>query len=377
VLEQAGRRPAHPGALGQLIDLAFPFTLYEQGPLLAHGLPALSLTSGGERPPAAFPDQPSRLSALRLAQLGRASQQLLRWLDSGAELAPGTATYVYFGPRVLPGWAIELVLIAALAPFLLAAVDLFARCRRRHIPLAPALRSYRSRFGFWLWVAVLFQLFALFGFWPKAPAVPLPLDTAPATDWPVLALVGLGALAGLGWLVTRSRLVPRRPVSATDELAGTTAALLALAVVALLVVATNPFALIFLLPSLHAWLWLPHFRSRPLWPRAALLVGGFLGPLLLVGSLALRYDLGLDAPWYLGELAATGYVRLPALVIAVGWLASAGQMAALAAGRYAPYPNAEERPPRGPLRETVRRVVLTVRDTRKRASETERRALEG
>src|SRR6266540_5232392 len=31
VLEQAGRRPAHPGALGQLIDLAFPFTLYEQG----------------------------------------------------------------------------------------------------------------------------------------------------------------------------------------------------------------------------------------------------------------------------------------------------------------------------------------------------------
>jgi hypothetical protein len=46
VLEQAGRRPAHPGALGQLIDLAFPFTLYEQGPLLAHGLPALTITSG-------------------------------------------------------------------------------------------------------------------------------------------------------------------------------------------------------------------------------------------------------------------------------------------------------------------------------------------
>ncbi len=377
VLEQTGRRPAHPGALGQLIDLAFPFTLYEQGPLLAHGIPALTLTSGDERPPAAFSDQPSRLNAVRLNQLGRAAQQLLRWFDSGAELAPGTASYIYFGPRVLSGWAVELVLIAALVPFLLAAVDLFARCRRRHIPLTSALRSYRSRLGFWLWVAVLFELFALLGFWPKAPAVPLPLDASPATDWPVVALVGLAFLSGLGWLIVRARLVPRRPVSATEELAGTTAALLGLAVVALLVVATNPFALIFLLPSLHAWLWLPHFRGRPVWARAAVLAAGFLGPLLLLGSLALRYDLGLDAPWYLAELTATGYVKLPTLVIAVGWLASAGQIAALAAGRYAPYPTAQERPPRGPLRETVRRTVLTVQSARKRGSQTERRALEG
>ena len=376
VLEQAGRRPAHPGALGQLIDLAFPFTLFEQGPMLAHGLPTVTLTSGGERPPASFPDQPSRLNGVRLAQLGRAAEQLLRWLDSGAELAPGTATYIYFGPRILPGWAIELVLIAALVPFLIAAVDLFARCRRRHIPLAPALRSYRSRFGFWLWVAVLFELFALAGFWPNAPSVPLPVDVTPATDWPVLALIGLVILSGLGWLVARARLVRRRPVSATEELAGTTGALLSLAVIALLVVATNPFALVFLLPSLHAWLWLPNFRTRPPWARAALLAVGFLGPLLLLGSLGLRYDLGLDAPWYLAELTASGYVKLPALVIAVGWLASAGQVAVLTAGRYAPYPSASERPPRGPVREAVRQIVLTVRKARKREPESERKAQE-
>jgi peptidase M28-like protein len=376
VLEQAGRRPAHPGWLGQLIDLAFPFTLYAQGPLLAHGLPALTLTSGSERPPASFPDQPSRLNGVRLAQLGRAAQQILRWFDSGAELAPGTAAYVYFGPRVLPGWAIELVLIAALVPFMVATVDLFARCRRRHIKLAPALRSYRSRFGFWLWVAIVFELFALLGFWPAAPSVPLPLDAAPATDWPVFALIGLVILSVLGWLVTRARLVPRRAVSASEELAGTTAALLSLGVIALLVLATNPFALVFLLPSLHAWLWLPHYRGRPLWARAALLAAGFLGPLLLLGSFGLRYHLGLDAPWYLAELTAAGYVKLPAVVIAVGWLAAAGQVAALAAGRYAPYPSASERPPRGPLREAIRRVVLTVRNTRKHTPESERRALE-
>jgi Peptidase family M28 len=377
VLAQAGRRPAHPGALAQLVDLAFPFTLREQGPLLAHGLPALTLTSGGELPPAAFGDRPDRLDAIRLTQLGRASEQLLRWLDSGAELASGTTSYVYFGPRVLPGWAVALVLIAGIAPFLLAAVDLFARCRRRHVPLTPALRSYRSRAGFWLWTAGLFLLFALVGIWPDAPSVPLPPDVAPASDWPVVGLFAFGVLSGLGWLVARERLLPRRPTSATDELAGTTAALLALAVVALLVVATNPFALVFLLPSLHAWLWLPHVRARPLWSRLTVLAAGFLGPFLLLASFALRYDLGLDTPWYLAELAATGYVRLPAFLIAVGWLAAAGQMTALTLGRYAPYPSARERPPRGPLRETIRRIVLTVRAARRRASGREREALEG
>ena len=377
VLEQAGRRPEHPGALAQLVDLGFPFTLHEQGPLLAQGIPALTLTTGGERPPSAFADQPERLNRVRLAELGRAAQQLLRWLDAGAELAPGTARYVYFGPRVLPGWAIELVLLAALLPFLVSAVDLFARCRRRHIPLTPALRSYRSRVGFWLWAAILFWLFALIGIWPSAPAVPLPPGAAPANDWPVIGVLALIFLVGLGWLVARARLVPRGPVSATEQLAGATAALLALAVVSLLVVATNPFALIFLLPSLHAWLWLPHVRRRPIWTRLAVLGAGFLGPLLLLGSFAFRYGLGLDAPWYVAELTATGYVKLAAVAIAVAWLGAAGQMTALTVGRYAPYPSARERPPRGPLREAVRRTVLTVRAARQKAPGTEREAVEG
>jgi Peptidase family M28 len=377
VLEQAGRRPEHPGALAQLVDLGFPFTLHEQGPLLAQGIPALTLTTGSERPPNAFADQPERLNRVRLAELGRAAQQLLRWLDAGAELAPGTARYVYFGPRVLPGWAIELVLLAALLPFLVSAVDLFARCRRRHIPLTPALRGYRSRVGFWLWAAILFWLFALIGIWPSAPAVPLPPGAAPANDWPVIGVLALIFLVGLGWLVTRARLVPRGPVSATEQLAGATAALLALAVVSLLVVATNPFALIFLLPSLHAWLWLPHVRRRPIWTRLALLGAGFLGPLLLLGSFAFRYGLGLDAPWYVAELTATGYVKLAAVAIAVAWLGAAGQMTALTVGRYAPYPSARERPPRGPLREAVRRTVLTVRAARQKGPRTEREAVEG
>jgi hypothetical protein len=171
-------------------------------------------------------------------------------------------------------------------------------------------------------------------------------------------------------------LLPHRRVTVEEELAGSTAALLCLSALALLVVATNPFALIFLLPSLHLWLWLPNLRSSRAWARAALIAAGFVGPGLVLWSFGSRYGLGWDAPWYLVELRALDYVPFVTLVLVVPWLAGAGQLAALAAGRYAPYPDVGERPRLGPFRRVLRRVVLGVR-ARRRASESPRRALGG
>jgi hypothetical protein len=142
------------------------------------------------------------------------------------------------------------------------------------------------------------------------------------------------------------------------------------------VVALNPFSLVFLLPSLHAWLWLPNMQRASRWARSAVLAIGFLGPAVLVASFATRYDLGWDAPWYLLELRAVGYLPFAVVPVAVAWLAGAAQLTALAAGRYAPYPTAAERPPRGPIREIVRHLVLATR-ARRRATEEERKALEG
>jgi hypothetical protein len=152
VQEQAGAPPRHSSGFTQLLDLAFPFTLYEQGPVLERGVGALTLTTASDQHPSTFSDTPGRLNGGRLAQIGRSTQELLRALDQGAELVQGTSSYVYLGARVIRGWAIELVLIAALLPFLISTIDLFARCRRRRLPIAPALRSYRSRLAFWLWL---------------------------------------------------------------------------------------------------------------------------------------------------------------------------------------------------------------------------------
>lgn len=356
-IQRVGAQPRRTSAAGQLIDLAFPFSLYEQAPLIGRGIPAVTLTTAGPRPPRPETDTLDRLNDRRIGQAGRAAESILGSLDEGVALARDTSSYVYLGPRIVQGWAVKLVLISALLPFLLAAVDLFARCRRRRIPLAPALRSYRSRLAFWLWAGVLFAFFGLVGAWPEAESRPPPPDTQVAGDWPMLALGIFAVLAFFGWLVGRERLLPRRPVSSEEELAGQTTALLVLAVLALLTVATNAFALIFLLPSLHAWLWMPQLRYGPAWLRGAALAAGLTGPALLLGSFAFRFDLGFDAPWYVLELVAVGYVPRPSVAIALAWLAAAGQLTAIAAGRYAPYPSARERPPRGPIRLLIGRIL--------------------
>jgi len=80
-------------------------------------------------------------------------------------------------------------------------------------------------------------------------------------------------------------------------------------------------------------------RAANVWLRAGLYAAGFIGPLLLLGSLAIRFGLGLDAPWYLAELAAVGWIPPVAVLAAAAWLAAAAQVGALAFGRYAAYPS--------------------------------------
>lgn len=373
IREQTREEPEEPAALSQLVDLAFPFSLYEHAPFVARGVPAITLTTSGVRPPRAQTDTINRLRGERLGLLGRSAQSLIASLDAAPQVASGMQSYLALGSRFLRGWTIQFLFLMALLPFLATVVDLFARSRRRHVPLLPALRSLRSRFGVWLWAGLVFVLLSALGAFPTGAARPINPDAPVVGNWPYVAIVGLCVLSILGWLVARPRLARAVAVDGADELGGYLAALLGLGMIALVVAASNPFALLFILPSLHAWLWLPQIQDRLLPLRIALYAAGFAGPLLLFLSFASRYDLGVATLWYLPALISVGYVPLPLLLATLGWSAVAAQIGALALGRYAPYPAPGERSVRGPIRETIRRIVLASR-SRSRARDPEQDA---
>ena len=231
------------------------------------------MTTGGERPRPARGDTVEALAPARLGRLGRAAQDLLapprrlrrarardrvlRRTSASASSAAGRSSSCSSPPLV---------------PVLVATIDLFARCRRRHVALAPALRSLASRLVLWLWVGALFALLRVTGLLADGDA--RPLDPGPRRGdgrGRVVALVVLGLGCARGWLLTRPRLVPRGPGRPTRTgSAATSPAMLVLGLVALVVAATNPYSLLFVLPSLHAWLWLPHVprepRPRARWP---------------------------------------------------------------------------------------------------------------
>ncbi len=170
----------------------------------------------------------------------------------------------------------------------------------------------------------------------------------------------------------RARLArrPRTPRSAragraSDELAGHLAAMLVLCGIAVAVAVTNPYALLFVLPSLHAWLWVPHVRDRRAAGSRAGLCGRFRRPVAAAvrvrRSLRARPRRALVRRDALHRRLRAGALT-PLLVL---WGASPARSAPSLFGRYAPYPTEDDRPVRGVVRETVRLTVAGSRRLRR------------
>jgi Peptidase family M28 len=351
--EQAGVAPSLPGVATQLLDLGMPFAAGEQGRFLGHGIAAVTLGTEPEQSTSAASDP--ELRARRLGQLGRATEALVDSLDASAGGAFRTPDTIFFADRAGSGWAARLVLVLAVVPFALGLADLFVRARRRRLPLAPALRSQRARLGLALFGGALVWLGARLGALPTGASLPLPPYTDLVSFPPVGSLLLLAAAFGVGWLLVRTRLTPATAPPPTDRLAGLVVGLSVIGIVAVALALTKPYALVFVLPSLYAWLWLP------LEGRAAIRIGmfvlGLAGP--IVGLLLLGHQLDLspiDAALYGVGLVTVGYVPPGAALAALVWTAGAAQVGALAFGRYGPYAGGAEPPPPGPLRRAVRRV---------------------
>jgi hypothetical protein len=301
VMIEAGLRAGtvRPGV--QLARLAFPLAVGEQAPFNARGLGAVLLSASGERAPAA--DAP--VSAARLTAFGRAALRSVGALDGGGGL-PGSESYVLLERKVLPAWPVRLLAIALMLPVLLAAVDAFARVRRR-----------RERVGMWLrWVAVgvlPFLLAALLavglfrvGLIEAAPGAPV----AGAASAPnAAALASVVVLALLAWFGLRAPALRLAAVEGDPGRGGAaTAIVLVLCVVTLLVWIANPYASLLLIPALHLWLLAMAPETRLRRPAAlALWALGLLPPLLIAYACARQFGLDpLELAWMLELLVAGG-----------------------------------------------------------------------
>jgi len=355
VREQTGISPELPSVPTQLVDLGFPFAGGEQGRFLGHDLAAVTLTTR-EPGEAAVPagDPVGRLDTQRLGQLGRATEALVSSLDISVGGTLRTPDSLFLGDRAASGWAVRLTLVLAVVPFALGLVDLVVRARRRRLPFRPALRALRARLGVALIGGVLVWLGALLGVFPTgAPLPPSPLtDTLESP--PIGGVILLVCAFGVFWLVARSRLATSAAPTPSERLAGLAVALAAVGAVAFALAITKPYALVFVLPSLYAWLWLP--LERRLWQRAALFALGLTGP--VVALFVLGHELGVSivgAALYAVGLTTLGYFPLGSAVLFLVWAAAAAQVGALAFGRYGPYAGGAEPPPPGLLRRSVRR----------------------
>ncbi len=300
----------------QFAHLAFPFTPTEQGPFGARGEPAVLLSVSGERSPA--PDEP--VDPARITALGQAVLQTVDALDGGPSV-PAPSTYLTFDRKVIPDWAIRLLVLALMVPVLGATIDGVARARRRGHAVARWVVWVLCGALPFVSAVLLTRVLGLIGGVGPTPSGPVGAGAIPLQTRGVAILASLACVILLGValrpLVIRLAhagvpwTVPER--SSTGAAAGVLSVLCTLALVMWL---SNPFAAALLVPALHLWMWavVPELRARRM-VLAALVVGGLAAPALVLAYWVV--SLGLTpagAAWNLVLMIAGGQVGLLAAV---------------------------------------------------------------
>ena len=300
---------------GQFLHLAFPLAASEQRPFADSGEPAVLISTSGSRVPAVD----ENTSQYQVAGFGRAVLQSVSALEAGPSV-PAPSSYLRWSGKLIPAWAVRLLVLALMIPVLIATVDGLARARRRG-----------HRVARWtLWVLAWCVPFALAVLAVLALRLTGAIDIAPPgpVDGSVLTLggratailIGLGLLIVLGmvgvWWAGRRMWSGKAGAESGDEAApgadngrarrrhqvvddaaspGAAAALmLVLCLVTLALWLENPFAAALMVVALHSWLWIvgPENRLRAPWAILLLLAG------LAPGVLAALYYamvLGLGA----------------------------------------------------------------------------------
>ena len=235
---ELGAPPAMDGFLAQIPRVALPIGLGGQGVLLENDIDGLRMSGSGELD---TPDS-RRLAEERYGQLGRSMLRLFSALDGGGEPEHGPTTYLTASTKLLPGWAISLLVAALLLPPVVASVDAFARARRQREPVARWLGWLAAGIAAALAAYLVAELYVLTGAVPDPPPAPLQPDTV-HVDGAASAGLALSVLVGaVAWFFGQRAVGERLQIHERPGAGAGVAIALALALVGVAVWLLNPFA---------------------------------------------------------------------------------------------------------------------------------------
>jgi hypothetical protein len=332
IRQELDRSAEGTGALGQLARLAFPIGIGPQGVLLEAGYDAVRISGSGELPP----DGDGPVAAIdedRLGTLGRATLRTVTAIDRAGTPEHGPESYLLLVSQVLPGWIVTLLAGALLLPALVAAVDAFARARRRGLGVAQWLRWMGAWTAPFLAALALAEVLVLTGATPTPPPAPVPPAELPL-DGPALAVLG-GVLVGGALAFVVARLLAARPDSSPRDPAEPGAAValaLVLTVAAMLLWLLDPYAGLLAVPAAHLWTLVVLSRPPPgRRTRALMVLLGLLPPLLVAIYYLVALSMNpLEGAWYLLMLLTGHAVGLATAVVGCVLLGALGAVVELA-----------------------------------------------
>ncbi|MCW2922662.1 MAG: hypothetical protein JWM98_66, partial [Thermoleophilia bacterium] len=334
-VDAEGGRATLGGIGAQLVRLATPITLREHGQLLDAGLPALTITAADDGLHASGDDN---ADAAHVGAGLRAAQRLIGTLDGVDQLQSAGKTWVATDQRVYRGWALKILVASLLVPVWIGAVDMLVRHRRGWNLAAAVGTCTRAMLAGVVAIGALWLLGA-FGLLPGT--VDHPPNPGRLTDVRVIALGIWLALVAAAWLLARGPDWRRqRRASARVHTGPDTpeivVSLVGLVVVSALALSVNPYAVLFVVPTLHAWMCVASWRVVFFRSRAVLVWSvGLVGPLAALLAVGARSDAGRGTGWYALQLVQTRTVP-PTLALLIGAGAGlAGLLLVAAVGRVA------------------------------------------
>ena len=324
--EELASIPHQEGAFAQFARLTFPIAPGAQGVLLPAGIDAVRISGSGEL---RQPGRDKKLDVLRYGSLGRAALRLVSALDAAPQTPRhGPGTYIQFAGKVMPLWPVRLLAFAFLLPALIAAIDAFARTRRRREPVLPWLVWLASALLPFLIGLALALFLVLVGIARDAPPAPLDPRSVALDAQAVGSLVATVFAIALAWVLARSSVI-RRAASLPDASAPGAACVTSLAMCALVLVLvfSNPFAALLLVPAVHFWML--GTMTDATWRTGTILyVLGLVPIALVVIYYLVLLGLGpIDGAWYMfllvtgdqtGVLTTAGLLVLAAITGSVG-----------------------------------------------------------